>query len=153
MLDNLIKNRILGNTNQSLCPFCLGTMKQCMDPNFRSVPTPESLQLMCMSLLHYMLHVSDHIFKGKIWIFSEIGQGLLYRWTEHSANCYFFKWPLGEEKRPAKLHPRGGFFGPWSFIILKNSHQDLSNEGSSFILSPIEVGHWVAQMQPFWQNT
>ena len=36
-----------------------------------------------------------------------------------------------------KLHPRGGFFGPWFFIILKNSHQDLSNEGSNFILSSL----------------
>ena len=27
------------------------------------------------------------------------------------------------------------------FIILKNSHQDLSNEGSNFILSSLEVGH------------
>ena len=42
------------------------------------------------------------------------------------------------------LHPRGGFFGPWSLIILKNS-QDLSNEGSNFVLSSLEVGHWVAQ--------
>ena len=65
MLDNLIKNRLLGNRNQSLCPFCLGTMKQCMDPNFSPDPSPESLQLMCMSVLHYMLHCIDHIFKGK----------------------------------------------------------------------------------------
>ena len=64
MLDNLIKNRILGNHNQALCPFCLCTMKQCMDPNFNPDPTPESLQLMSMSLLHYMLHCTDHIFKG-----------------------------------------------------------------------------------------
>ena len=27
------------------------------------------------------------------------------------------------------------------FIILKNSHQDLYNEGSNFILSSLEVGH------------
>ena len=44
-----------------------------------------------------------------------------------------------------KLQPGGGFFGPWFFIILKNSHQDLSNEGSNFILSSLELGHWVAQ--------
>ena len=44
-----------------------------------------------------------------------------------------------------KLHPGGGFFGPWFFIILKNSGQDLSNEGSNFNLSSLEVGHWVAQ--------
>ena len=31
------------------------------------------------------------------------------------------------------------------FYNLKNSHQDLSNEGSNFILSSLKVGHWVAQ--------
>jgi hypothetical protein len=68
-----------------------------------------------------------------------------------------------------KLHPGGGLFGPWSFIIkklyfyysyyylilllfLKKLHQDLSNEGSNFILSSLEVGHWVAQTQPFLTN-
>ena len=50
----------------------------------------------------------------------------------------------GGGKKATKLHPGDGFFGPWSFIILKNSHQDLSNEGSNFILSSLEVGHWVA---------
>ena len=40
----------------------------------------------------------------------------------------------GKGKKAPKLHPVGGFFGPGSFIILKNSHQDLSNEGSNFIL-------------------
>ena len=72
-----------------------------------------------------------------------LDQGLLYRWTEH----WFFlkKIPLGEGSKAPKLHPRDGFFGPWSFIILKYSYQDLSNEGSNFILSSLEVGHWVAQ--------
>ena len=61
--------------------------------------------------------------------------------------CQFFltDFPTwGGNLRP-KLHPGGGFFGPWYFIILKNSHQELSNEGSIFILSSLEVGHWVAQ--------
>jgi hypothetical protein len=53
----------------------------------------------------------------------------------------FFEFPLGEGSKAPKLQPRAGFFGPWSFIILKNSHQDLSNEGSNFILSSLEVGH------------
>ena len=44
-----------------------------------------------------------------------------------------------------KLYPWGGCLGTWSFIILKNSHQELSNEGSNFILSSQEVGHWVPQ--------
>ena len=51
---------------------------------------------------------------------------------------------LGEGKRLPKLHPKGAFFGPWSFIILKNSYQDLSNEGTKFILSSLKVGHWAA---------
>jgi hypothetical protein len=43
-----------------------------------------------------------------------------------------------------KLHPKakGGFLDHDLFLILKSSHQDLSNEGSNFILSPLEVGHW-----------
>ena len=51
-----------------------------------------------------------------------------------------------------KLHPGDGYFGPWPFLILKSSNQDLSNEGSNFILSPLEVGHWDAQTQPFLTN-
>ena len=44
----------------------------------------------------------------------------------------------------------GGFFGPLLFIILKSSHQDLSNEGSNFILSQVEVVHLVAQTCPLF---
>ena len=67
---------------------------------------------------------------------------------------WFFlkKRPLGKGKRPPNYTPGRGFFGLWSFIILKNSHQDLSNEGSNFILSSLEVGHWAAQTQPFLTN-
>ena len=36
------------------------------------------------------------------------------------------------------------------FIILKNSHQDLCNEGSNFFLSSLEVGHRVAQTWLFF---
>ena len=36
-----------------------------------------------------------------------------------------------------KLHPRGGFFGPYFYKIFKSSHQDLYNEGSNFILSSL----------------
>ena len=34
------------------------------------------------------------------------------------------------------------------FLNLKNSSQDLSNEGSNFILSSLEVGHWVFDKLP-----
>ena len=38
------------------------------------------------------------------------------------------------------------------FLILKNSGQDLSNDGSNFILSSLEVGHWAAQTQAFFDK-
>ena len=41
-----------------------------------------------------------------------------------------------------QITPRGWIF--WTmifFIVLKNSGQELSNEGSNFILSSLEIGH------------
>ena len=41
-----------------------------------------------------------------------------------------------------QITPRGWIF--WTmifFIALKNSGQELSNEGSNFILSSLEIGH------------
>ena len=66
----------------------------------------------------------------------------------YGRNCcqfFLYDFPTWGGNLGPKLHPGGGFFGPWPVIILKNSHQDLSNEGSNFILSSLEVGHWVAQ--------
>ena len=40
-----------------------------------------------------------------------------------------------------KLHPGVGFFEPYFFVSLKNSHQDLTYEGSNFILSSLRFGH------------
>ena len=40
-----------------------------------------------------------------------LDQGLLYRWTEHSADFFLKKIPLGEGSKAPKLHPGGGFFG------------------------------------------
>ena len=48
----------------------------------------------------------------------------------------------GNNWGPKLVQPGGGFFGPWFFMILKTSHQDISNERSNFILSSLEVGHW-----------
>ena len=39
----------------------------------------------------------------------------------------------------------GRIFWTMIFYNLKNLVQELSNEGSIFILSSVEVGHWVAQ--------
>ena len=58
---------------------------------------------------------------------------------------FFQKLPLREGKWPPKLHPGGGFFGPWSFITLKNSHQDLSDGGVKLYLEFLEVDHWAAK--------
>ena len=68
-----------------------------------------------------------------------INQGPLKKWTEHSQELHLLK-----------IHSRGGsyytpgldggrFFGPWAFIILKSSYQDLSNEGLKKILSSLEL--------------
>ena len=45
-------------------------------------------------------------------------------------------WELGTQ-----ITPRGWIFLAMIFYNLKNSGQDLSNEGSMFILSLVEVGH------------
>ena len=66
-------------------------------------------------------------------------QGPLYKWTEHSRNFIFWNYKVGE----LQYQPGAGwswFFGPHSFIILKSSHQDLSNEGSQKNLSSLELG-------------
>ena len=77
----------------------------------------------------------------------------LYYWTVMLSKHF---WEVtssrGENLRP-KLQPGDGFFGLQFFIIFKNTHQDLSNEGSNFILSQVEVGHRVAQTYHFLTNS
>ena len=73
------------------------------------------------------------------------GQSLY--WTAKSSFIFLTSDHTEAENLGPKLHP-GGFFGPWFFIILKNLHQDLSNEGSNFILSSLEV----AQTWPFFDK-
>ena len=76
----------------------------------------------------------------------------LYIDGQNTQLIFFQKLPLGEGKWPPKLHPGGGFFGPWSFITLKNSHQDLSNERSNFTKEFLEVGHWALKHSHFLTN-
>ena len=66
--------------------------------------------------------------------------------------CFSAKWPAWGWELGTQITPQGWIFWTMIFIILKNSHQDLSNEGSNFILISLEVGHWVAQTQPFLTN-
>ena len=68
-----------------------------------------------------------------------------FKYGRNCCQIFFGDPPTWGGNLGPNLHPRGRFLGPWFFIILKNSHQDLSNEGSNFILSSPEVGHWVAQ--------
>ena len=66
----------------------------------------------------------------------------LYYWTVIWCHCYNSSGHHGGCYLGPKLHPGDGFFGPWFFIILKDSHHD---EGPYFIFSSLEVGHWVFQ--------
>ena len=50
-----------------------------------------------------------------------------------------------------KITSRVGCFGP-SFITLISSHQYISNVGSKFILSSLEVDHCVVQTQIFFEK-
>ena len=61
-------------------------------------------------------------------------------WTAMSSFCFLTSGQHGGEYLGPKLLPGIGYFGPHLFN-LKNSVQDLSNEGSNFILSYLEVGH------------
>lgn len=62
MIDNKVKNVLLGNKDQKKCPFCGKGMHDAMhdDLNFAS---PESLELMCLSILHFLLHILEHVMK------------------------------------------------------------------------------------------
>ena len=73
-------------------------------------------------------------------------------WTAKSSFSFLTSDQLEACYFGPKLHTGGGFFGPWFFIILKKSHKDLSNEGSNFILSSLEVGHWAAQTQAYFDK-
>ena len=61
----------------------------------------------------------------------------LYYWTVMLSKIFWEVTSMGKGGE--------GFSCSWYFRILRNSHQDLSIEGSDFILSSLEVGHWVAQ--------
>ena len=56
----------------------------------------------------------------------------------HSDDLLWKKFHWGREVRPPNYTPGVDFLD-------HDSHQDLSNEGSNFILSSLEVGLWVAQ--------
>ena len=96
--------------------------------------------------------LSWHIFvfhwNGILWL----NYVLLLEWITYLTYLGSEICPLRDQNWGPKLHPRGGLFGPWSFIILKNSHQDISNEGSDFILRSLEAGHWVAQTWLFFDK-
>ena len=53
------------------------------------------------------------------WKAAGLRQGLLYRWTEHSADFFLKKLPLGEGKRPPQITPQGWIFWTMIFYNLK----------------------------------
>ena len=71
-IDNKVKNVLLGNNNQKKCPFCGCTMEEGMqgaaEHTNLKFASPESLELMCLSILHFLLHILVHIRKvGYRW--------------------------------------------------------------------------------------
>ena len=69
--------------------------------------------------------------------------GLFNRWTAMSPFLFLTSGQHEVGNWDSNYTPGVNF---WTMIFynLKNSRQDLFNEGSNFILSSVEVGHWVA---------
>ena len=59
-------------------------------------------------------------------------------WTAKSSFLFLTSDQHGSENQ---ITPRGWIFSTMIFYNLKNSDQDLFNEGSNFILSSLELGH------------
>ena len=111
----------------------VGTLKLLQNPSYTHV-TPNNWSRFGWTTIYVPIAMDIFILDSQVGIFFLTSN---QPWAEY----------LGP-----KLHPRGRFLGPWFLIILKNSHQDLSNEGSNFILSSLEFGHWVAQTWPFFDK-
>ena len=66
----------------------------------------------------------------------------------YGRNCFQFFLPIFPHEagtwNPNYTPGPGLIICTMIFYNLKNSHQDLSNEGSNFILSSLEVGHCVS---------
>ena len=84
--------------------------------------------------------------------FIYIIQGLLYRWTVHLADFPFLNSDWGRKKGP-QITPPGFIFWIMIFYNLKNFRsRSIYSLGSKFILSSLEVGHWAAQTQAFFDK-
>ena len=60
---------------------------------------------------------------------------------KNTRQIFFENTSTGGGKKVLQITPRGWIFGTMIFYNLKSSSQDLSNDGSNFILSSLEVGH------------
>ena len=67
--------------------------------------------------------------------------GLILIWTELLSNVFLADLPTFEAETWNTNYTSGVDFLDHDFYNLKNSSQDLSNGGSNFILSQLEVGH------------
>ena len=96
-------------------------------------------------------HTKGQVKKLHKKIHCYISHGHLYKWTAMSS---FFFWQVDSIRREleTQITPRGWIFWNMIFYNLKNSIQDLSNEGSNFILILFEVGHWAAQTQALFDK-
>ena len=111
--------------------------------------------LFCLCMKKFVTHVASdtvHTARNKInYLVFEINFRHGHLYTEQ-LSCHLFFWQVYSMRRElgTQITPRGWIFWTMIFSILKNSHQDLSNEGSNFILSWLEVGRWVAQTWLFF---
>ena len=141
------KNKWLHNSSKNL-EFWWKSKQQHIQTEFWSKCLRNSKIIWC--IYHYSFL---SVFWSKLLKNSTVSYSKDYYIDGQNIQLIFFqKLPLREGKWPPKLHPGGGFFGPWSFITLKNSHQDLSNERSNFTKEFLEVGHWALKQSHFLTN-
>ena len=97
---------------------------------------------------------NSRVESGKVWsltiLLSQSRHGILNIWTELLP---IFSWSAHMRRElGTQILPREWIFWTMIFYNLKILSQDLSNEGSNFFLSSLEVGHWVAQTWAFLTN-
>ena len=86
---------------------------------------------------HFLLCLPN-LFQQKAQLCGILRQGWLKKWTEHFTQLHFMNLQLAG--RVPQMHLFGGFFGPRPYYNLKT----FIKKGVKVILSPLEVGHWVA---------
>ena len=110
-----------------LCSYC---GKGCKDKAQLKVHVTEVHE----GIKPHMCTICGHSFSRQ----NRLRQGLLYKWTEHSADLFF---EIISGKKAPQITLREWIFWSMIFYDLKKFISRSSNEGSNFIMSSLEVGH------------